>query len=77
MGFVRGGTFIQRETFTNAAFREVANPDHEGQQADQQQGKGAGLGLTLVSDIVEFHQGKLTFDTSELGGLLVKVSLPN
>ena len=43
----------------------------------QQQGKGAGLGLTLVSDIVEFHQGKLTFDISELGGLLVKVSLPD
>lgn len=43
----------------------------------QQQGKGAGLGLTLVRDIVEFHQGKLTFDTSDLGGLLVKVSLPD
>jgi two-component system sensor histidine kinase QseC len=42
----------------------------------QQHGKGAGLGLTLVSDIVEFHQGKLTFDSSDLGGLLVKVNLP-
>jgi len=42
----------------------------------QQQGKGAGLGLTLVNNIVEFHQGKLSFAKSSLGGLKVKMIIP-
>jgi len=42
----------------------------------QQQGKGAGLGLTLVNNIITLHQGELSFSLSSLGGLLVKVSLP-
>ena len=42
----------------------------------QQQGKGAGLGLTLVNNIVEFHQGKLHFAKSSLGGLQVTIILP-
>jgi len=41
----------------------------------QQQGKGAGLGLTLVKNIVDFHQGKLSFGKSSLGGLLVKIRI--
>jgi len=42
----------------------------------QQQGKGAGLGLTLVNNIVEFHQGELHFERSALGGLRVIVTIP-
>ncbi|MFT6987983.1 MAG: two-component system sensor histidine kinase QseC, partial [Psychromonas sp.] len=42
----------------------------------QQQGKGAGLGLTLVHNIVEFHQGELSFEKSSLGGLKVIVTIP-
>jgi two-component system sensor histidine kinase QseC len=42
----------------------------------QQQGKGAGLGLTLVKNIVDFHQGRLSFGKSSLGGLQVKVIVP-
>ena len=42
----------------------------------QQQGKGAGLGLTLVNNIVEFHQGTLSFAKSSLGGLQVKITMP-
>jgi len=42
----------------------------------QQQGKGAGLGLTLVNNIVEFHQGKLSFEKSSLGGLQVRITMP-
>tara|TARA_R110001583_G_scaffold16561_7_gene67795 strand:- start:6827 stop:8302 length:1476 start_codon:yes stop_codon:yes gene_type:complete len=42
----------------------------------QQLGKGAGLGLTLVNNIVEYHHGVLSFEASELGGLAVIVSLP-
>lgn len=40
----------------------------------QQQGKGAGLGLTLVHEIVEFHQGTLSFAKSPLGGLQVNIA---
>lgn len=42
---------------------------------NQQQGKGAGLGLTLVNNIVQYHQGEISFNKSSLGGLLVNISL--
>ncbi|WP_353349873.1 ATP-binding protein [Oceaniserpentilla sp. 4NH20-0058] len=42
----------------------------------QQVGKGAGLGLSLVNSIVEFHNGELIFSKSALGGLAVTVRLP-
>lgn len=42
----------------------------------QNKGKGAGLGLSLVNSIVEFHQGQLQFSESNLGGLAVRVLLP-
>lgn len=42
---------------------------------NQQQGKGAGLGLTLVNNIVQYHQGKISFEKSALGGLLVNITL--
>ncbi|MBN2865776.1 MAG: HAMP domain-containing protein [Thiotrichales bacterium] len=37
---------------------------------------GAGLGLAMVQQIVKAHQGTLNFESSELGGLKVVVSLP-
>ena len=42
---------------------------------NQQQGKGAGLGLTLVNNIVKYHQGTINFEKSSLGGLQVNVTL--
>ena len=42
---------------------------------NQQQGKGTGLGLTLVNNIVQYHQGTLNFKKSSLGGLKVEVTL--
>lgn len=42
---------------------------------NQQHGEGAGLGLTLVSNIAQYHEGQLDFQQSSLGGLLVKVTL--
>ncbi len=37
---------------------------------------GHGIGLALVRDIVEAYQGRLEIDRSELGGALIKISLP-
>ncbi len=37
---------------------------------------GAGLGLSLCANIVEAHQGKMTFSNSHLSGLKVIVSIP-
>lgn len=37
---------------------------------------GSGLGLMIVSDIVERHDGQLELGQSELGGLRVSVTLP-
>ena len=34
---------------------------------------GAGLGLSLVNSIVEFHRAEMTFFESNLGGLGVKI----
>jgi len=43
----------------------------------QGEGKGAGLGLSLVKSIVEFHGGQLVFTRSDLGGLRVSVAFPD
>lgn len=40
----------------------------------QAKGEGAGLGLSLVNSIVEFHDGELSFFKSDLGGLGIRVS---
>ncbi len=40
------------------------------------QGNGSGLGLSIVSRIVELHQGRIELGESALGGLLVKVYFP-
>ncbi len=37
---------------------------------------GAGLGLSICRNIVEAHAGRISIDTSELGGLKVSVYLP-
>ena len=37
---------------------------------------GHGLGLALVSDIVSLYHGRLEIDRAELGGALVRISLP-
>ena len=35
-----------------------------------------GLGLSISSDVVRSHGGKIVLDKSSLGGLKVKISLP-
>ena len=46
---------------------------------DKARGKiksGVGLGLSISSDIVKSHGGKIEFAKSKLGGLNAKISLP-
>lgn len=43
---------------------------------DHKQGYGAGLGLSLVQSIVEFHNGSIHFETLSPHGLQVLVRLP-
>jgi signal transduction histidine kinase len=38
---------------------------------------GAGLGLSIVSDLARAYGGRLSFDKSELGGLRARLSLPS
>jgi two-component system, NtrC family, sensor kinase len=39
-------------------------------------GKGTGLGLPIVRNIIEQHQGQIAVDTSDLGGAMFVVRLP-
>ncbi len=39
-------------------------------------GKGTGLGLPIVRNIVEQHRGQISVDRSELGGALFSVTIP-
>lgn len=41
------------------------------------EGGGSGLGLSIILGIVERYEGTLTFSRSSLGGLSVKVTLPD
>lgn len=57
-------------------------PEHYARLTDrfyrehQNKGKGAGLGLSLVKSIVDFHHGQIHFSQSSLGGLGIRVLLP-
>ncbi len=47
-----------------------------GQRGDQY-GSGQGLGLSIVSDIVDAYGGDIQFGNSELGGAAVSINLPD
>jgi two-component system, OmpR family, sensor histidine kinase PhoQ len=51
---------------------EVLN---RGTRADEVQ-PGQGIGLAVVAELVEFYQGRLILDDSDLGGLSVRIELP-
>ncbi len=45
-------------------------------RVNPQQGDGAGLGLSIVSRIVQLHGGSLTIHNRESGGLAIEIVLP-
>jgi two-component system, OmpR family, sensor histidine kinase PhoQ len=51
---------------------EVLN---RGTRADEVQ-PGQGIGLAVVAELVEFYQGRLILEDSDLGGLSVRIELP-
>ncbi len=39
-------------------------------------GKGTGLGLPIVRNIIDQHRGQITVETCDLGGALFRVTIP-
>ncbi|MDQ7049474.1 MAG: ATP-binding protein [Enterobacterales bacterium] len=48
---------------------------NRGKRLDQTK-EGQGLGLSIVTDIVNNYQGHITIETSGLGGALFKIAIP-
>jgi two-component system sensor histidine kinase PhoQ len=46
-----------------------------GQRADQRQA-GQGIGLSVADEIVRLYQGQLTIGDSQMGGALLKLTIP-
>ncbi len=57
------------------AFDERESVFQRGVRADCQK-PGQGIGLAIVSDLVEGYKGQIKIDESELGGVLIEVRLP-
>jgi len=59
-------------------FREsVLNPFATADNSRNKSTSGFGLGLAIVNKIITWHQGGLQIKTSDLGGVLVEITLPN
>jgi signal transduction histidine kinase len=54
---------------------QMAQVTTRGKRLDESK-PGSGLGLSIVTDLVQLYQGKLTLDRSPLGGLRAMVELP-
>lgn len=54
---------------------EIANVLQRGERLDESR-PGSGLGLSIVSDLVELFDGEFVLDRSELGGTRASVTLP-
>jgi signal transduction histidine kinase len=51
-------------------------PFEKSKEGGGRQGQGAGLGLSLVKNIVELHDGRITLESVEGEGTLVTITLP-
>jgi signal transduction histidine kinase len=57
-----------------AAVRRLTEPfERLGRRSD---GRGAGLGLSIVRSVVDAHGGELAITAREAGGLAVRVTFP-
>jgi len=55
---------------------ERAVTEHRAQLSTQKLSRGAGLGLSLVKNIVELHYGEVSIDSTEGQGTIVTVKIP-
>jgi len=57
-------------------YQNVMKPFYRIDKSRGQNKSGVGLGLSIANDIVRSHGGQISFETSRLNGLRVKISLP-
>ncbi|MTI86382.1 MAG: HAMP domain-containing histidine kinase [Balneolaceae bacterium] len=55
---------------------KIFKPFYRGEQAVENQVKGNGIGLSLVTKIAEAHNGKITIESSEETGSIFKLIIP-
>ncbi|HBO38812.1 MAG TPA: two-component system sensor histidine kinase CpxA, partial [Pasteurellaceae bacterium] len=59
-----------------AEYDEIFKPFYRVDTARTRETGGAGLGLTIVQDVVQQHRGRVWAESSPLGGLRVTIQLP-
>jgi signal transduction histidine kinase len=57
-------------------FRRVANLERRANSIGPHEGRGAGLGLSIVRSVVHAHEGDVHASPREDGGLIVKARIP-
>jgi len=55
---------------------QIANATERFYRVNENEGIGAGLGLSICHHIIELHQGRLVIAPREQGGLSVTLFLP-
>lgn len=71
--------FIIEDTAPGVTLEEIPSLSERFYRSEKSRNRstgGAGLGLAMVSKIIQAHQGELLFSQSDLGGLKVTVKLP-
>lgn len=71
LSFEDNGPGIHEDELT-----KIAKPFYRGVDVNSVDNVGSGLGLTIVHEIINAHDGNLTFENKHKGGLKVMVSLP-
>jgi signal transduction histidine kinase len=71
-------TLQYEDSGTGLPERYFADPNSEIVRFDERrsEGRGSGLGLSIIQEIVKQHSGSLTLGTSYMGGLLLRITVP-